>query len=117
MDRIGFSVVANHDVHITLSSDDSFPSNSWEIVLGGWSGTRSAIRKTHQSDAVVAVGHTSAQFKKVRTKFPLTPGSRGGKYLPLASIFIVIFQLILYSRQQNTPENLQSARVKVLNLR
>ena len=32
----------------------------------------------------------------------LPPGSRRGKYLPLASIFIVIFQLILSSREQNT---------------
>ena len=31
------------------------------------------------------------------------PGSRGGKYLPLASIFLVIFKLILYAREHKIP--------------
>ena len=65
MRRIGFSVDAAHDMHITLAADDTFPSDSWEIVFGGWSGTKSIIRQVQQGDAVAVVEHTAEQFKKV----------------------------------------------------
>jgi hypothetical protein len=38
-------------------------SRSWEIVLGGWAGTQSVIRESHQGKNLVTVKHTKNQFK------------------------------------------------------
>ena len=62
---VRFSVQAEHDIHISLSSSNPITTDSWEIVLGGWSGTQSVIRSSHQGTHLVTVHHTKDQFLEV----------------------------------------------------
>ena len=62
---VWFSVQAAHDIHISLSATDPITTASWEIVLGGWGGTRSVIRRSHQGDNLVDILHTREQFLTV----------------------------------------------------
>ena len=62
---VQFSVNAANNVHILLSATDPLTSNSWEIVFGGWAGTKSVLRSTMQGQNLVTVDHTVAQFQQV----------------------------------------------------
>ena len=63
--RVKFSVVATNDVHISLSPNGDVAGSDIEIVLGGWAGTASVIRSTHQGQPLVQIVHTFAEFSKV----------------------------------------------------
>lgn len=54
-----WSVQAGHDVHIGLfpSSDFTNTQFMYEIVIGGWGGTQSVIRKGAQSANLVVYEH------------------------------------------------------------
>lgn len=58
VDSFTFSVIANNDAHLALSSSrDANSQELWEIVLGGWSNSQSAIRSMKQGENLVtAVG-------------------------------------------------------------
>ena len=44
-----FTVMACHDVHVALSEQPwNYSSNTFEVVIGGWSKTHSAIRSSHR---------------------------------------------------------------------
>ena len=43
-DGVVFKVKACHDAHVALSASNNLNSNMYEIVLGGWLNTKSAIR-------------------------------------------------------------------------
>jgi hypothetical protein len=62
-----FSVKANNDIHIAISREnlDRMSTKTWEIVLGGWSGTQSVIRSRLQGANLVTVKHTAEQFQEV----------------------------------------------------
>jgi len=63
-----------NDIHIGFSATDGHEDKKWEIVLGGWSGTRSVIRSKNQWPAH---GHaevitTYEEFKAMRNNFRVT---------------------------------------------
>tara|TARA_B100001996_G_C18522797_1_gene539908 strand:- start:15 stop:314 length:300 start_codon:yes stop_codon:yes gene_type:complete len=65
MEGVKFSVAADNDISILLSKVDPInPDDSWEIVLGGWEGTQSVIRK--HGDIILSVQHTVGEFLNVR---------------------------------------------------
>ena len=67
MEGVKFNVDANNDIHISLSKFNPHKSPSYEIVLGGWSGTQSVIRSYHaQNPALATRKHSRAQLEKVR---------------------------------------------------
>ena len=69
MKGVIFSTVANNDIHISISKSNPVdPENSWEIVLGGWSGEKSVIRKSHKGENLVEIEHSKEQFIKVKFK-------------------------------------------------
>ncbi|XP_078695320.1 uncharacterized protein LOC144924223 isoform X2 [Branchiostoma floridae x Branchiostoma belcheri] len=45
-----FEVQANNDAHVALSSQNQDLDDMYEIVIGGWNNTRSAIRRSNQGD-------------------------------------------------------------------
>ena len=47
--------VATNDAHIGLFVEPSLEASMYEIVLGGWGNTKSAIRKSSQGSNVVEV--------------------------------------------------------------
>ncbi|XP_066292800.1 apolipoprotein(a)-like [Branchiostoma lanceolatum] len=49
-----FEVKASSDVHIALSNQNSPMDDMYEIVIGGWSNSRSVIRRQEQGDAVAS---------------------------------------------------------------
>ena len=66
-ESVWFKVEATNDIHISLSKTHPLSTQSWELVLGGWSGTQSVIRSSHQGHHLVTVKHTRAQFDQVQT--------------------------------------------------
>ena len=42
--RILITVLANNDAHIALGADSSHNCAKYEIVIGGWNNSRSALR-------------------------------------------------------------------------
>ena len=53
-----FLVKARNDVHLTLSTrKGDWLNDSYEIVIGGWYNTRSAIRACHQCKPSVQTNH------------------------------------------------------------
>ena len=63
MSSVWFSVLANADVHFSVSKSDPSPKDSWELALGAYSGTRSLIRKT-QGGAIIAENkHSKIDYK------------------------------------------------------
>jgi len=70
---VKFSVEATNDIHISLSENnqDRLDRNSWEIVLGGWHGTKSVIRSSHQGSNLVTVNHSKEQFLKWQCDFEM----------------------------------------------
>jgi len=62
---VKFSVVAENDIHISLSNSNPVTSDSWEIVFGSWGGMRSYIRNSHQGQNLVTIYHTKEQFLEV----------------------------------------------------
>merc|ERR1712130_62434 len=71
MRGVRMSVEAKNDVHISLSSTNPITTNSWEIVLGGWSGKKSVIRRTHQGENLVTVDHSNEKFLEWQKDFIL----------------------------------------------
>ena len=65
MDDIFFSVEATNDIAITISQHDQALTSGWEIILGGWAGTKSVIRAYHHAPPLVEVSHTLEQFNEV----------------------------------------------------
>ncbi|XP_078665528.1 uncharacterized protein LOC144907954 [Branchiostoma floridae x Branchiostoma belcheri] len=50
-----FSVMAENDVHIALSSQAAALNDTYEIVIGGWNNTQSVIRRAPDGDNEVTV--------------------------------------------------------------
>ena len=68
----GFTFTApdfNHDIHIALSKHDVHEDRKWEIVLGGWKGTKSVIRSANQQpkEGHAKVDHTAEYFEELKT--------------------------------------------------
>ena len=68
----GFSFTApdfSHDIHIGLSKHDVHEDKKWEIVLGGWKGTKTVIRNNNQSpkNGLVRREHTVEEFDAWKT--------------------------------------------------
>ncbi|XP_077993133.1 macrophage mannose receptor 1-like [Glandiceps talaboti] len=53
--RVTFEVKAVSDVHIALSPNDTIIDPMYEVVIGGWSNTQSAIRRCAMCDLEVSV--------------------------------------------------------------
>jgi hypothetical protein len=51
--------IAPHDAHIGLFKGPDMQGDMYEIVLGGWGNTKSAIRKTSQGQNEVEVEGTT----------------------------------------------------------
>ncbi|XP_033105774.1 uncharacterized protein LOC117108037 [Anneissia japonica] len=51
--RLEFSVRARNDVHIAFSSEERDTPAMYEIVIGGWSNSKSVIRRCKQCDNLV----------------------------------------------------------------
>ena len=71
-DFAGFTITApdfSHDIHIGLSKHDVHEDKKWEIVLGGWKGTKSVIRNKNQSpkDGLVKLDHPASVFDSLKT--------------------------------------------------
>jgi len=62
---VKFSVEATNDIHISLSPTNPITTSSWEIVLGGWGGLQSVIRRRLQGTNLVTIQHTRGQFLEV----------------------------------------------------
>ena len=67
----GFTITApdfNHDLHLGLSKHDVHEDKKWEIVLGGWKGTKSVIRNKNQSpgDGLVKLNHPASVFNNLK---------------------------------------------------
>ena len=65
-ESVWFKVEATNDIHISLSKTHPLSIHSWELVLGGWGGTQSVIRSSHQGTNHVTVKHARAQFDQVQ---------------------------------------------------
>lgn len=50
--RLTIEIQANNDVHIALSEEDNDLPSMYEIVIGGWAGTKSAIRREKQGSSM-----------------------------------------------------------------
>ena len=61
--------IAN-DIHIGYSKTSGHDDQKWEIVIGGWSGTKSVIRDKNQGESLASVTHANLpnfdflEFKK-----------------------------------------------------
>ena len=64
---VKFSVEATNDIHLSLSRADPLTPSNYEIVFGGWGGSKSVIRASHQGAELVSVRHTKAEFNQVET--------------------------------------------------
>ena len=62
MPSVWFSVVAERDIHISVSTTDTAETDSWELVLGGWGGIKSAIRQFRDDAIIVERDHSNDQF-------------------------------------------------------
>ena len=71
LQKVNFAVEATNDITISLSRDDPQTKDSFEIVLGGWGGTGSAIRTELQGPNIVSFGHSKEAFNQWRTNFQL----------------------------------------------
>jgi len=56
-----FSVVCDNDAHVLLSEMPNGQGQVYEIVLGGWENTQSALRKSQQGEEVYTVGGAVCQ--------------------------------------------------------
>ena len=70
----GFQVDASdftNDIHIGLSKHDVHEDKKWEIVIGGWRGTKSVIRSANQSPkaGLVSVSHTKEEYEALINNF------------------------------------------------
>ena len=63
----------NNDVHIGFSATAGHDDAKWEIVIGGWSGTKSVIRPGNQvpDDGLVNKSHTKAEFDEFKRNLKL----------------------------------------------
>ncbi len=67
--EICFSVMAKNDVHVALYPGASYtpvPPQLYEIVLGGWSNSKSVLRKSKQGNNEKSVSHhplSESEFK------------------------------------------------------
>ena len=51
-----FSVMCDNDAHILLSERPNGEGPLYEIVLGGWANSQSALRKAIQGENIYTVG-------------------------------------------------------------
>jgi hypothetical protein len=51
-DRINLKLKAKNDVHILIEFENT--DNIYEIVLGGWNGTKSVVRNSIQGDTIIS---------------------------------------------------------------
>ena len=65
MDYFEISADFNHDLNIGFSASQNHNGKKWEILLGGWRGTRSVIRSGNQEPhpGHVQVTHTMDKFQ------------------------------------------------------
>ena len=73
-DYAGFVINApdfTNDIHIGLSKHDVHTDKKWEIVIGGWRGTKSVIRSANQSpkNGLVRVNHSREEYEALRNNF------------------------------------------------
>ena len=61
----------SNDVHIGVAKTGGHYDTKWEIVIGGWSGTKSVLRDRNGGDALLTVQHTVAQFNQYRSDIKL----------------------------------------------
>jgi hypothetical protein len=50
-----FEVYCNNDAHILLSEKPNGEGHAYELVLGGWGNTQSALRKARQGENIYTV--------------------------------------------------------------
>ena len=58
-----------NDIHFALSKSDGHSDKKWEIVIGGWAGTKSVIRRdatTAHSTPSLSKPHSTADFNKIK---------------------------------------------------
>ena len=94
MTRLAFSVMICTDAHVLLSTDASSwrsGTNMYEIVIAGWSNTRSVIRKAKQG----------AEFAKI-THSPLSCGDFRNFYVSWKNGIIEVGALVGNPRQPGT---------------
>ena len=56
----------NNDAHIGISKFSGHTDPKWEIVLGGWSGTRSVLRDKNGGNELAVSQHGSSFWRQVR---------------------------------------------------
>ncbi|PIK44423.1 putative IgGFc-binding protein [Apostichopus japonicus] len=70
--RMEFSVRARKNAHIALSPYDSDNPDMYEIVIGGWSNTKSAIRRCKGCDSEVEVDTPDILNPRLDVRFYIT---------------------------------------------
>ena len=58
----------NHDISIGFSASNGHNDKKWEIVIGGWSGTRSVIRSKNEWPIYghVGIDHSLKEFNEFK---------------------------------------------------
>merc|ERR1712123_323701 len=71
-----FSIDANltNDAHIGFSAEQDHNATKWEIVIGGWNGTRSVVRSGNQDPifGLVEQLHTKERFNDFKHNLKIT---------------------------------------------
>ncbi|XP_078667263.1 uncharacterized protein LOC144909086 [Branchiostoma floridae x Branchiostoma belcheri] len=75
--RITFQVSANNDAHIALSPVNNDVADMYEIVIGGWTNTRSVIRRAPQGQSLTIVGTPAINSPSVYRTFWINWASDG----------------------------------------
>ena len=66
--RISFECEISNDIHIGIAKTPRHKDRKFEIVIGGWRGTKSVIRDRNQGENLISTVHEYPVFVQLRKK-------------------------------------------------
>ena len=66
--RISFECEISNDIHIGIAKTPRHKDPKFEIVIGGWRGTKSVIRDRNQGENLISTVHEYPVFVQLRKK-------------------------------------------------